>query len=795
MASEAEVDLVVSTAGALPNLERDLTRIVRIAENNADAVDIQAGIDTVQSLRQMDAQLTAVINRVEGTADPVEVQALMDQRDAIRTLTRQVDNVVQNVGRRTDPVTIQGVLDSAQTLRTVETQLRRVAQQIERDIPPIEIQTDVDRNALRGTSQSLLNVARSAGTAAASLGRMGVQAGAMGVAVGAALPAVAALAAAAAQVAPAAAVAVSGMLAIQLASGTLKLAMLGVEEAIEAAFDPDAKPEDLEKALKRLAPEARKFVTELRGMRTQLRRVQQEVQNRFFKDFDETLRGLSRTVLPQFERGLNNTADTLNEMARGAASAAEELARDGTLGTAIDGATKGMENLRRIPAQIVTALGQLAAASAPALDKLTRRIDTKATEMADRLNEAFTSKRLEASIDRAIDTIGQLFDAVGNVLGGIGNIFSGLTEDGRGLFDILEELTQAFEDLTASEEFQLILGELAKTADTLVKNLLPPLKKAFEELAPVIEELAPVVREFIDEVGPELIPILEELGPILVDIAKIMREQLPFAIDLAKGALGVLRVALEFLGFVINDVVLPVSRKFRQLYENDLVRGLRAFINAVGAAGLEVARKLPQIGQAFASTFRIISGILSTFSANLRTNVVGAFTSFLVTVLTRIRAFPGQVASVFASLGRLLYGAGLNAILGFISGFSSGIGRLLSIARGVANSISSTIRSALSIQSPSRVMMDIGEDTMAGLDIGLRRMIPQLEDTVRGIADVVTPSFALPNGQSLALPSLSVGAPVVQVFIGNEQLDARTDARIDRNNRARDRVFSQGVRI
>jgi hypothetical protein len=152
------------------------------------------------------------------------------------------------------------------------------------------------------------------------------------------------------------------------------------------------------------------------------------------------------------------------------------------------------------------------------------------------------------------------------------------------------------------------------------------------------------------------------------------------------------------------------------------------------------------------------------------------------------------VAGAFANLGRQLFSAGSNSIFGFIRGFSSGIGRLLSIARSVAERITSTIESALDIGSPSKVMAGVGEDTMEGLIVGMRRMTPEIERTVRGIAGTITPSFALPNGQSLGLSPLSVGAPNVSVFIGNEALNGHIRTEINANNRARDRVLSKGVR-
>jgi hypothetical protein len=76
----------------------------------------------------------------------------------------------------------------------------------------------------------------------------------------------------------------------------------------------------------------------------------------------------------------------------------------------------------------------------------------------------------------------------------------------------------------------------------------------------------------------------------------------------------------------------------------------------------------------------------------------------------------------------------------------------------------------------------------------MQRMLPEIERTVNGIAGTISPSFALPGGQSLGLSGISVGAPNVNVFIDGEQFTGRIRTEINANNRARDRVLSQGVR-
>ncbi|MFE7803325.1 hypothetical protein ACFU51_01360 [Streptomyces sp. NPDC057430] len=762
-----------------------------MAENGADSVDVQVGIDASRSLAQLDTQISNVINRVEGDIDGVEVGVLVEQRDAVRRLRQQVDSVVRSVGGSgVDPVSVQGVLDSARTIRTVRAQLNRVAATIERTAPDIDVSVDVPRTVTRDLGR-LTSGLRSFATTGL---RAAATAGQLGLAVGALAPAIAAAAAAAAQLAPAAAVATSGMLSFQLAAGTVRLAMVGVEDAIKNAFDPDVKPEDLAEQLEKLAPEARKFVLELRSMRGELRKVQQEVQNRVFRDFDETLRGLGKSVLPDVRRGLNSTADVLNEMARGAANAASKLAEDGTLGIAIDGATKGLENLKGVPPQVVTALGQLAAASAPALDKLTRRIDTAATRISERLTEAFESKALEDEIDQAIDTLGQLRRIGGLALDGLGNIFKGLTQDGRGLFDILEDIAGKFEELTGSKAFQTILDELTKTADTLVQNVLPLLQQAFEKLAPVFEKLGPPLRQFIEQVAPEVKKVLDELGPVLEDLAVIIEKQMPFAIAFAKAALQSLTVVLKFLHFVLESIVIPIVDKAAEIIGSKYVKDIAAASEETGKAVINMAGRFDEFRQRVSSAVSGVLGRIGSITNYLKNEFLSQVTGALATVAGRFRDLPGEIRAAFGVASNLLFSAGADILRGLIGGILSQVDRLLGIARSIADRVTSTIKEALDIASPSRVMIGIGEDTAEGLAVGLRRMIPEIESTVNGIASSIAPSFALPGGQNLTLSPTSVGAPAVSVFIGNEQFRGYVRTEINQSNKARDRVLSQGVR-
>ncbi|MEV8623414.1 hypothetical protein [Streptomyces sp. NPDC051079] len=572
-------------------------------------------------------------------------------------------------------------------------------------------------------------IGRFAKAAGAQLGKVGLAAAKVGLAVGGAVPAVASLAAAVAKVGPAAAVAVSGMLAMRLAAGALKLGMVGVEDAVTAALDPE-KAEDFEKALAKLAPNAAEFAREVKKLAPEFQALQQSVQNRLFENFAGALKELSRTVLPSVRRGLEKAAMSLNRMALGAASAAEDLGRSGVLGKALQGANDGLQNLEKVPGRVVTGLGLLGAAAAPAFDRLTKAADRATEKIADKLNDAFQSGALERAIDGAIDALDQLLGIAGNVAKGVGNIFKGVTQDGGGLFDILEKISGAFVRLTASKEFQTILGELSKTAGTLVDAILPILLEAFEQLAPVIEELAPVVREFIEAIGPELVPIIEELGPILVDLAEILRDQLPMAIEITKAAIDVIIVALQGLQWVMENVVQPAVQLVADAFNSDFAKALRGGSQLTATKLGEIGTNFNSFRQRVVNTIQGAIGALGTFASNLRSRFSQAVADRVAEAVRYLQGLPGRIRGALGNLGGLLYSAGQALIRGFINGIRSMVGGLRSTLGGITASLPDWKGPA---ERDARILTPAGRSVIASFQRGIAAQVPALQRQLAGI--------------------------------------------------------------
>lgn len=116
---------------------------------------------------------------------------------------------------------------------------------------------------------------------------------------------------------------------------------------------------------------------------------------------------------------------------------------------------------------------------------------------------------------------------------------------------------------------------------------------------------------------------------------------------------------------------------------------------------------------------------------------------------TWFSGFKNRISNCIGSL----YTIGSNVISGLINGINSMASRLWTTASNIASGVTSRIRSVLKINSPSRVMMELGGFTVEGFQLGMQNMLPQVRSTINDIsaevqkintptADIITKSTA-----------------------------------------------------
>lgn len=556
------------------------------------------------------------------------VEIDMDVDPAVRALqrfSRETDRRLRETRRRFEAEanqirrSVTGIGETPVEIDTVAA--RRSLEQLHQSLRESEEGTSEFRLILRGLSESLSPLT-------GALGKVALGVGAIGAAAGSALPLLAGVVTALQNIAPAGAVAATGFLAVRQASAAVQLGMVGVGDAVTAAFDTSTEgTEKFQESLEKLAPSAREFAVTVRELAPAFTDFQQSIQQQLFTDFSAALSVLSQVVLPAVRLNLEDTATALNQMALSAAGAAIQLSTSGTLGQAMAGANDGLTNLSLLPAQVVTALGQLAAAGAPAFDRLTAAAADAATGISERLGAAFESGALTASVNTAIDVIAGLGDIAGNVFGILGNVLGAAATGGDGLFTVLTEITQALEDATATEGFQAAIGALVETMGVLADTAGPLIGQALAALGPVFVALAGPAQTLIAALGDALTPIIEALGPVL---------------ESAAGAVGALVVSLAPLLPVIGQLIA------------DLLPSLVPLFGLLAQTFTDLAPIIGQVGQILTAVLAPVIAALPQILAPLIATFSDLFAAIAPLIFQLLDALMPAIISVNQSLSELL---------------------------------------------------------------------------------------------------------------------------------------------
>lgn len=120
-----------------------------------------------------------------------------------------------------------------------------------------------------------------------------------------------------------------------------------------------------------------------------------------------------------------------------------------------------------------------------------------------------------------------------------------------------------------------------------------------------------------------------------------------------------------------------------------------------------------------------------------------------------------SVVGAFRGLGNSLYNLGYNAGIGFNNGLASTQSIIYSMANNIANNVANRIQSALSIHSPSRVMMGLGSYAGEGLAIGLEKSKRYVNSAVDGLSDSIQGVNTSLNSNYLGTSANRQAIPIV----------------------------------
>lgn len=665
------------------------------------------------------------------------------------------------------------VVNAAGADTEINAQLRHIVNDAERRAPAIDLTVRIDNSALTALnarlddldrSNALRNLTRGADDAddsgnrladtfrrvGAGAAQIGLVAGRMTLLAGAAagaLPVVAGVATALTNIAPAAAAGVTAFVAMKAAALTLKLGLTGVEDALTAVFDPDADPAKVEEALKGLSANARAFVLQLQDMKPAFDSLRLDVQDTLFQGLDKTMKGVGTATLPVLRTAALDFASTFNAMAKNTGTAAQDLAESGTLGKALGSGASAFAKLERIPAQVLTAIGNLSAGGGPLLNRLADRIAEVADNLTGKLSRAAESGALQTAIDNAGKALAQLGRVAQNVGTFLSNVFSAASVSGGGLFGTLEQITAALADISATSEFQETLGSLIDLGQTLGGEIFPLLGAAFAALAPVVQILAPALQELVRLLGDELGTLIPELAPVLQQVAVNATELLSALQPLITSGFQVLVAIMPaFLDLMqsVNTLITEAAPLIQQLAPLLAALLTGAFIILAETMSLVITTvgnligwisSLIKIGKDFAVTLggvvlnaiKLIADILTgDFSGawNRAKSIVSEVSGFISRTVGTLK---DTILRLIGNLASLLPGAARNAFQGMLSAIRGKVSEAVSAVRSFASQAVSAVSGAASR------FYSAGANLISSLISGIKSKIGAVADAVNDV--------------------------------------------------------------
>lgn len=232
---------------------------------------------------------------------------------------------------------------------------------------------------------------------------------------------------------------------------------------------------------------------------------------------------------------------------------------------------------------------------------------------------------------------------------------------------------------------------------------------------------------------------------------------------ISSGALNVLSTLSSMwatIGPIITAPLQAAAAVFTAIWESLKVVVAGVFLAIVGIVtgnGGLIVSAISGVGSALSSIWSGLwsrmQGILSGAMASIVSiataawgRFVGAVQSAITRVVSAVAALPGRVVGILSSLGGMLVSVGQNMIQGLVSGIQAMAGRVADAARSVVMGAINAAKSALQIQSPSKVFRGIGKQVTAGLALGITSKASAASSAIsKVVAAVVKAANAAPK--------------------------------------------------
>jgi hypothetical protein len=371
--------------------------------------------------------------------------------------------------------------------------------------------------------------------------------------------------------------------------------------------------------------------------------------------------------------------------------------------------------------------------------------------------------RYQAIVDQSSDALGDAERTSGSFANQMKALKSGVS-------DMTAELGVQF--LPVATEFISKINDNMPQIKTVIENVFNSIKNGVEVATPYfltavdvmttgfdkIQKVAGWVTENMDVLTPVLISVGVAIGAALIP-AFIAWTVATWAQVVATWALAapILAVMAPIIaiGVAIGAAIYIWKRWGDQIKEfgGGILEGAKNAFTAV----LNFIEKWHPL----AIVKRALNAVVDFFGqfslAEVATKVVmSAINAFMMFNPLSITLNAMNAVSEFL-FGVNLFDAGKNIIQGLIDGMTKMFKKVKEIASNIGSAVVDKFKDIFKINSPSKVMTDIGINNIKGLDKGMVKGEDQLEKTVQGTSDIITrPLVGATSNSSTFSPNLNI---------------------------------------
>lgn len=451
------------------------------------------------------------------------------------------------------------------------------------------------------------------------------------------------------------------------------------------------------------------------------------------------------------------------------------------------------------------------------------------------INDFLASAEGQAALIAVFEGLNTVGDAFREVLAGIGPAIPPLVS---GIADILGAVAPLIGPLsTLVGSVLTALSPLLTAVATAIQPIIGPLTEVIELLGPVLTEvitaLMPLIEIIAEVLGgvlgaamealaPIIIAVLEAISPLLealqplFDILGVIAELIGTILEPIISALG--EILLWLVENVIVPFVIPIVELLADLLTGLLGSAVQWLMDKFQLMGLglqviwnflsdTISKKVDEIKAVWDFLVEAFQAGWNHFNQNTVQPLVAAF-NFIKTQATNrvneirtgfnnfvsfVQGIPGKIKSALGSIFSPLWDGFKSAINRVIDGWNSLSFTMPSVDLGPLGSTPGFTVSTPNIPRLKVGGMSMGEG-LASLDPN--EAILPLEDNRTETLLASAFRDALANLNDLGGGTGSAGSPnvYVTVKIGEEELNARIDSRIDDNNETMLRRARSGTR-